>query len=591
MSTMRVKNKDGSWDKIPVLGSYQAVIAANAAASNAQNAAAEAETSASSVRKYKALWFNSVAAMKAEPSLTAGAYVNTAGYYEPNDGGGASYLIRAKVDSDVDDKGSIHELQNGLVAELIVENGTVNVKQFGAVGDGTTDDTESIKKTVSYSKTIFFPNGEYVINEDIKFQQNTLCDGILLTNNTIILDSIQDKTIVIKCKRIVRNWFDEKALILFEGRCISNNITIIHAEGAYHGMHIKDIFSHNIVTLLNVYNNKYDITLENATSSSNGYVNENLFLGGRFTNTSYSAEEETQETVAINFVDNGGNMFNNNLFVKPCFQKGNNGIGARFNRCVTNRIIQARCEGTNKVAEFSDNSYCNLLEIGYSNKPPLYTDNGLNDVVIQKDLYKSMARYKVSSVNDKYKYLFDSTHFALKAMYGMNTLSAASFIKKVPCTDGIINNGSGIGFMFYKSDADVFNISCEIETRAFVVAFDNENRQVPISLTYPNFVGTRFAIYNNYVYRTTSNTKSASFRVNGDYNKILIGVTGNGISNPENIIVTANKPCNLVDDRLYYASTLATNVVDEGDMVLSSADNSLYCKSNGIGIKFTGTNI
>lgn len=43
MSTMRVKNKDGSWDKIPVLGSYQAVIAANAAAVNAQNAANKAE--------------------------------------------------------------------------------------------------------------------------------------------------------------------------------------------------------------------------------------------------------------------------------------------------------------------------------------------------------------------------------------------------------------------------------------------------------------------------------------------------------------------------------------------------------------------
>ena len=39
MSTMRVKNKDGTWDKVPVLGSYQAVLAANEAAANAQNSA------------------------------------------------------------------------------------------------------------------------------------------------------------------------------------------------------------------------------------------------------------------------------------------------------------------------------------------------------------------------------------------------------------------------------------------------------------------------------------------------------------------------------------------------------------------------
>lgn len=43
MSSFRVKNKDGTWDKVPVLGSYQAVLAANEAATNAQNAAKEAE--------------------------------------------------------------------------------------------------------------------------------------------------------------------------------------------------------------------------------------------------------------------------------------------------------------------------------------------------------------------------------------------------------------------------------------------------------------------------------------------------------------------------------------------------------------------
>lgn len=50
MPTMRLKKNDGTWDKVPVLGSYQAVLAANeatkdaeAAATNAQNAANEAQ--------------------------------------------------------------------------------------------------------------------------------------------------------------------------------------------------------------------------------------------------------------------------------------------------------------------------------------------------------------------------------------------------------------------------------------------------------------------------------------------------------------------------------------------------------------------
>ena len=95
---------------------------ANEAATNAQNAATLAEVQANSVKKYKALWFDSVAAMKAEPSLTAGAYVCTAGYYTPNDGGCLTYLVRAKADADVEKANYTHLLQNGLVAEAIYNN-------------------------------------------------------------------------------------------------------------------------------------------------------------------------------------------------------------------------------------------------------------------------------------------------------------------------------------------------------------------------------------------------------------------------------------------------------------------------------------
>ena len=138
---------------------------------NAQNAA-------NSVKKYKALWFDSVAAMKAEPSLTAGAYVCTAGYYEANDGGSASYLIREKLEADIDDGGSLHELTNGLVAELLVENGTVNVKQFGAKGDGNRDETNIIKIAIQNAAKlnayVFFPNGTYLISEIITVRQSGL---------------------------------------------------------------------------------------------------------------------------------------------------------------------------------------------------------------------------------------------------------------------------------------------------------------------------------------------------------------------------------------------------------------------------------
>lgn len=138
------------------------------AVNKAETAATNAQNAATSVQKYKALWFDSVAAMKAEPSLTAGAYVCTAGYYEPNDGGGASYLIRAKADADIDDGGGLHYLSNDLVAKLIVENGTVNVKQFGAKGDGTVDDSNAIQQAVnSKYSSVYIPKGTYLISKTI----------------------------------------------------------------------------------------------------------------------------------------------------------------------------------------------------------------------------------------------------------------------------------------------------------------------------------------------------------------------------------------------------------------------------------------
>lgn len=54
----------------------------------------------------------------------------------------------------------------------------VSVLDFGAKGDGETDDTEAIKKAIASAQNVFFPEGWYRITETIKMQPNTTIIGM-----------------------------------------------------------------------------------------------------------------------------------------------------------------------------------------------------------------------------------------------------------------------------------------------------------------------------------------------------------------------------------------------------------------------------
>lgn len=128
--------------------------------------------------------YNSVANMKSDARLKAGMTACTLGYYAPNDGGAGTYIIRAKQESDVDDGGSLHELANGNVAELMAENGTVNVKQFGAKGDGVTDDSSFFTKAINAYEIVDLLNEKYCLLNTVNINKN-----IVLKNGSLYMPS------------------------------------------------------------------------------------------------------------------------------------------------------------------------------------------------------------------------------------------------------------------------------------------------------------------------------------------------------------------------------------------------------------------
>lgn len=54
----------------------------------------------------------------------------------------------------------------------------INVKDFGAKGDGVTDDTESIQNALSKNSNLYFPKGTYIVSKTIELTKSTNIKGI-----------------------------------------------------------------------------------------------------------------------------------------------------------------------------------------------------------------------------------------------------------------------------------------------------------------------------------------------------------------------------------------------------------------------------
>jgi hypothetical protein len=115
--------------------------------------------------------FDNVALMVTE-SLPDGIIVETKGYYTAGDGGQARYLIKTAVDYGATPDGyGDHTLANGNVAVLqagLDGSTQYHVKQFGAVGDGTTLDHLSITAAgamLSSGDTLDFGTGTFNIEK------------------------------------------------------------------------------------------------------------------------------------------------------------------------------------------------------------------------------------------------------------------------------------------------------------------------------------------------------------------------------------------------------------------------------------------
>ena len=293
------------------------------------------------------LCYDTVNDMKNATNLVNGSFTKTYGFYAKNDGGSAFYKIRTLTNEDVVNNMNLIALSNdnSLVAELMTD--IVNVLQFGAKGDGVTDDTNVLQYASNYAET---NNLEYIMPF-----KNYLCSNLTLNNINFI-----------KLNGVIKFTSDEGVLNIFEN--VNSGITpniyvnkVTNGTILMKGLNSADVTIQN-ANKLNLYADNTEghnfigytkfylgfVRYLNISDDGSGtkWINENLFFGGRFLGITFDGQYNHQ----------------NNLFFKPMCEHTN----IHFKVGCENRIIDARLEGTNVSITFEEGTFGNIITCNFA---------------------------------------------------------------------------------------------------------------------------------------------------------------------------------------------------------------------------------
>lgn len=296
---------------------------------------------------------------------------------------------------------------------------TVSVKDFGAVGDGVTDDTAAIQAAADYANSIggFLSGapGTYLVTATISLQCSGNLGEMTIEANTNLISPIvrfgttsgtttSYKIITLprvrNRNRTAGTWGAGVGIEL--ANCNTNTIVIPSATECEVGVTCGGYnsgFAYNNVTLMFVYSNKINLRLKPAAGG--GWCNQNTFTGGRlgansadFTISGYVG---TRQIVLDKGAATSGGP-NNNTFINTSIETDVYEYMIAFEQSASyNQFINCRYEGTNKFILFntdiSSGINSNLFIGGYQASSLDFTYSGLGSSV-----YNSALNGRTNSV-------------------------------------------------------------------------------------------------------------------------------------------------------------------------------------------------
>ena len=195
------------------------------------------------------LGFNTVDNLKNATNLINGSFAKTLGFYIKNDGGQGLYKIRTITNQDVVDEMLILSLSDeNLVAELIINDNTINLKQIGVKADDNNFNNNSdILSTIFNRETkykFYLPEGEYKITTTINLTRR--CDNFIFFGDGHKSDQGQKTGSIL-------NYSGNGYCIEFEQRCWRSQMfdfDIICENGS--GIHFNENISGSKFTNINI---------------------------------------------------------------------------------------------------------------------------------------------------------------------------------------------------------------------------------------------------------------------------------------------------------------------------------------------------
>lgn len=361
------------------------------------------------------LTFINVEEMKNSNNLIVGSSARTMGYYTLNDGGGSLYRIIEN--NNLANDGSYILLNNGLVAELIIEDVTISPEQFGCYGNGVNDDTENLQKCIDYAianklNIVFLK--QYLVTPTLKNDNTRVC--LTVYRDSSDNSHMYDTNIEFYFKRescIFTNDTSNCTLLRFNISNISFvnaflkgtiNKTILIEFSKINQLDVNEIqwTCHNIFRNLKLMNSLSAIEMQ-----GNTYYNT---FDKFYIRNSAKGINLTMTTLEKKGIVSGSNV-NRNEFLNGIFNAISES-GIRIEYGDTNKFINVSFEGVANPIYMDDPQE---HKTDFQISPQWYTaDNMFINITSEKNsgtpIYNNSTGFKIINTSIKY----DSCEFKIK---------------------------------------------------------------------------------------------------------------------------------------------------------------------------------